>query len=140
MIKDISTPEFTVNREFRQRLQSRSESNIVHTDQLLSSLALKSCTSTSTYQWTPNCIELFSLCQESQEETRSCCAPALHMDHGCKLAGISWPGGDPPRQGRCTQRERSSPGAGKKGSTASREVAFPASRRLRASFPVGKLR
>lgn len=48
LIKDISTPEFRVNRKFSQRLQSRSESNIVHTDKLLSSLTLKSYTPTST--------------------------------------------------------------------------------------------
>lgn len=71
-------PEFRVNRKFRQRLQSRSESHIVHTDKLLSSLIQK--------PHTPNFCMLvvsqlyWATLPKSQEENRSCSASAPHRE------------------------------------------------------------
>lgn len=127
-----------------QRLQARSETNIVLTVKLLSSLTLQSCTPTSACQWSTDYIEQTFPCADKAkrkpEKARSCSASALCMAHGCKLACVSWPRSDPPRQGRCTQREGFCPWAGKKTSTTGSELIYPVSHQLTSSFPIGKLR
>lgn len=65
----------------------------------------------------------FSLCKESQEEWRSCICSEIEGRY--KPACISRPRDDSPRHWGHTQRERFSTCAGKKGSAARKELAFP---------------